>query len=84
VEPLIAINNLIDDAKCYQVVRMLRWPDGKVICPLCESTQIDKHGHHNTEPERQRYFCNSCTTYFEALLMNAENIRRIVVLYKNG
>ncbi|MBC2700921.1 MAG: transposase, partial [ANME-2 cluster archaeon] len=43
MEPIITINNLIDDAKCYQVVRMLRWPDGQVICPLCESTQIDKH-----------------------------------------
>lgn len=67
LEPLITITNLIDDAKCYQVVRMLRWPDGQVICPLCESTQIDKHGYHNTEPERQRYFCNSCTTYFDDL-----------------
>ena len=65
MEPLITRNNLIDDAKCYRVVRILRWPDGQVICPLCESTQIDKHGHHNTEPERQRYFCNSCTTYFD-------------------
>jgi len=45
--PLITMNNLIDDAKCYRIVRMLRWPDGQVICPLCESTQIDKHGKRN-------------------------------------
>ena len=30
---------LIDDQKCFQTVRELRWPEG-VRCPHCDSTQV--------------------------------------------
>ncbi len=40
---LLNIYDLIDEAKCYQSVRELRWPDGIVRCPHCESTQVIKH-----------------------------------------
>jgi hypothetical protein len=29
---ILHIQNLIDDAKCFETVRQLRWPEG-VVCP---------------------------------------------------
>jgi hypothetical protein len=40
---LLNIRQLMDAAKCYEVVRELRWSDG-VKCHACESGQINKHG----------------------------------------
>jgi transposase-like protein len=57
---------IIDDAKCFQIVRELRWPDG-VCCPHCESNTVVKHGRDETQPERQRYQCRSCSRYFDDL-----------------
>ena len=57
---------IIDDAKCFQIVRELRWPDG-VCCPHCESNTVVKHGRDETQPERQRYRCRSCNRYFDDL-----------------
>jgi len=64
---IINIQNLIDDVKCYEVVRKLRWPDGKVKCPDCGSENIIRHGHDKTEPERQRYKCKKCRYHFDDL-----------------
>jgi hypothetical protein len=36
---LVNILGIIDDAKCYGIVRHLRWPDG-VRCPRCDSDQV--------------------------------------------
>ena len=30
---MINLQNLLDDVKCYETVRQLRWPDG-VCCPI--------------------------------------------------
>ena len=62
----IAIHRLIDDAKCYEMVRNLRWPKG-VCCPHCESNQVVKNGHDTTEVCRQRYLCRSCDRCFDDL-----------------
>lgn len=63
---LIHIQNLIDDAKCYQVVREVRWPHG-VHCPSCGSAQVTKRGFHNRYPDRQRYECQACEQQFDDL-----------------
>ena len=63
---MIAIHRLIDDAKCYEMVRELRWPNG-VRCPHCEADQVVKNGHDTTEPERQRYLCRHCDRSFDDL-----------------
>jgi transposase-like protein len=63
---MFAIQNLIDDAKCYQQVRQLRWPD-RVVCPQCESTLVNKRGFHNKQPYRQRYQCQNCSKQFDDL-----------------
>jgi transposase-like protein len=63
---LIQIQNLVDDAKCYQVVREVRWPQG-VHCPACGSAQVIKRGFHDRQPERQRYECQACQRQFDDL-----------------
>ena len=62
----VNIQNLIDDAKCFQTVRLLRWPDG-VTCPHCASSQVIKKGHDDTQPARQRYECSACQRRFDDL-----------------
>ena len=63
---MVNILALIDDAKCFQTVRALRWPDG-VRCPGCDSPEVAKDGHDDTQPERQRYRCNGCHKRFDDL-----------------
>ncbi len=48
----VNIKNLIDDAKCYDTFRALRWPDG-VRCDHCHSAAVTKQGRDTTQPERQ-------------------------------
>ena len=63
---MLRIQNLIDDAKCYEALRELRWPDG-VLCPHCYQNDVIKRGFDETEPCRQRYFCNPCDRRFDDL-----------------
>jgi transposase-like protein len=63
---MITITNLIDNAKCYEMVRQYRWPDG-VCCPHCQSKDIAKRGKDETQPERQRYYCKDCGKQFDDL-----------------
>jgi len=62
----ISIQRLIDDAKCYEMVRELRWPDG-VTCPHCSGHEVVKNGHDTTERDRQRYCCSTCRKSFDDL-----------------
>ena len=64
--PLVNLSSLIDDAKCYELVRQHRWPDG-VRCPQCESAVVARHGRDDTQPHRQRYRCTRCSTRFDDL-----------------
>ena len=63
---MIHMPSLMDDAKCVATVRDMRWPDG-VQCPHCDSPEITKQGHDDTQPERQRYVCKSCERRFDDL-----------------
>jgi transposase-like protein len=63
---MVNLEQLIDDAKCYQVIRDLRWPE-VVQCPQCGSKQILKRGHHDRYSYRQRYQCQACSTQFDDL-----------------
>jgi transposase-like protein len=60
------IQQLIDDAKCYGVVRDLRWPEG-VRCPKCGSAEITKRGFHHQQAHRQRDECQGCGRQFDDL-----------------
>lgn len=64
--PLININNFIDEAKCYETIRELRW-SGNVYCPHCVSHDVIKNGHNDKHPECQRYICKKCNLNFDDL-----------------
>ena len=64
---MVNIQDLFDDAKCYQTIRDMRWPDG-VTCPHCSSASVViKNGRDDTEPHRQRYECRGCRQRFDDL-----------------
>jgi len=63
---MINIQHLISDAKCFEVVRELRWPDG-IQCPECGANTIIKRGFHITQKYRQRYKCKHCQQQFDDL-----------------
>jgi transposase-like protein len=63
---MLRIDNLIDDAKCYESVRQIRWPDG-VRCVWCQSDQVRRRGLHQRQRERQRYHCKACGSDFDDL-----------------
>ena len=63
---MLNIQHLIDDAKCFAVVRELRWPNG-VTCPECLGKEINKRGFHSHQSHRQRYECRKCKHQFDDL-----------------
>ena len=63
---LVSLSSLIDDAKCFELVRQHRWPDG-VRCPSCGGASVARHGRDDTQPHRQRYRCAACGARFDDL-----------------
>jgi transposase-like protein len=63
---MIDIRDLIDDAKCFQTIRDMRWPD-LVTCPRCSSEAVIKDGRDETQAHRQRYLCHGCRKRFDDL-----------------
>ena len=63
---LVNLASLIDDAKCFALVRQHRWPEG-VRCPGCGSSAVVRHGGDDTQPHRQRYRCKACAGRFDDL-----------------
>ena len=63
---LINLSALLDDAKCFQLVRQTRWPQG-FHCPKCDGKHVVRNGHDDTQPHRQRYLCNDCRFSFDDL-----------------
>lgn len=62
----VNIKNLIDDEKCYEVIRSLRWPAG-CQCPHCNSDDVVKRGKDEIQPAQQRYLCKVCGKNFDDL-----------------
>ena len=62
----LQIQNLIDDERCYEAVRQLRWKEG-IKCPQCEDKHIIKRGRDDLSPSRQRYECKGCGKRFDDL-----------------
>jgi len=63
---LINLSGLIDDAKCFALVRQHRWPEG-VRCPVCGSGAVIRDGCDDTQLCRQRYRCKACSRRFDDL-----------------
>lgn len=62
----INIRHLLDDARCYEVIRKMRWPEGEK-CPHCGGSNVIKRGKDDTQQHRQRYECRSCKKRFDDL-----------------
>lgn len=60
------LTHLIDDAKCYETLRQMRWESG-ICCPKCNGSTIIKRGKDETQPHRQRYQCKECSAHFDDL-----------------
>ena len=63
---LVNLSALIDDAKCFALVRQPRWPEG-VRCPGCDSAAVVRDGFDGTPRQRQRYRGKECAGRFDAL-----------------
>lgn len=63
---MFSLQDLMDDARCYDTLRELRWPEGR-RCPLCDSQRIVRRGFNDTHPGRQRYECRDCNKRFDDL-----------------
>src|SRR5215218_8202058 len=63
---LDALSGLMDDAKCFALVRQHRWPEG-VRCPGCGGGAVIRDGHDETQPQRQRYRCKGRAGRFDDL-----------------
>jgi transposase-like protein len=63
---LVNLSSLIDDAKCFELVRQHRWPEG-VRCPHCGEARVARDGRDATQPARQRYRCAACGARFDDL-----------------
>src|SRR5690349_16975981 len=63
---MINLAFLIDDAKCYELIRHHRWPGG-VRCTTCSSAAVIRHDHDETQRHRQRYRCKDRGARFDDL-----------------
>ena len=63
---MLNIQSLIDDTRCFQVIRDLRWPEG-VRCPHCDAERVTRQGRDETQPQRRRYECPDCGRRFDDL-----------------
>ena len=63
---LVNLSGLMDDAKCFALVRQHRWPEG-ICCPGCDSSSVIRDGCDDTQPHRQCYRCKACASRFDDL-----------------
>jgi len=63
---LVNLSGLMDDAKCFALVRQHRWPEG-VCCPGCDSPSVIRDGCDDTQPRRQRHRRKACASRFDDL-----------------
>ena len=64
---MLTLTHLLEDAKCDETVRRLRWPNGTVTCPYCKAQTVIKRGQDDKHPHRQRYACKVCKHPFDDL-----------------
>ena len=56
------LSELINIAICVEMFLKLRWPDGIIYCPHCESKNITSDGTYLKD--FHKYRCNDCNSYF--------------------
>ena len=63
---LVNLSALIDNAKCFALVRQHRWPEG-VRCPACGGAGVVRDGCDDRQAHRQRYRCKARAGRFDDL-----------------
>ena len=63
---LDTLSGLMDEAKCFALVRQHRWPEG-VRCPACGGASVVRDGCDDRQAQRQRYRCKTCAGRFDDL-----------------
>ena len=63
---MVNLSALIDNAKCFALVRQHRWPEG-VRCPACRRSTIVRDGFDQTQAHRQRFRCKAYARRFDDL-----------------
>src|SRR3954451_386902 len=63
---LVNLSGLLDDAKCFALVRQHRWPEG-MRCLGCGRDAVIRDGCDDTQPHRRRYRCRACAGRFDDL-----------------
>ena len=66
VSDMVNLSGLLDEARCFELVRQHRWPNG-VRCPGCDSVAVIRNGHDEGQRHRQRYLCKACHGRFDDL-----------------
>ena len=66
VSDMVNLSGLLDEAKCFELVRQHRWPGG-VRCPDCDSAVVIRNSHDDGQRHRQRYLCKACHARFDDL-----------------
>ena len=51
VSDVVNLAGLLDEARCFELVRQHRWPEG-VRCPECDSAAVIRNGHDEAQPHR--------------------------------
>lgn len=65
---VLYLQDLLDDERCYEKVRELRWGEGGMRCPRCGSAAVKRNGYHNSQKARRRYLCQGeCCSHFDDL-----------------
>ena len=63
---LLKIQDLMDDSQCFDRLREMRWPEGR-ICPFCDGRRVIRRGWDDKHPGKQRYECKGCSNRFDDL-----------------
>ena len=66
---MIKFSDLLDTRKCYEMIKLHRWPEG-VICPHCDSSAISLRSEHHRHAGKNRYQCKNCHRRFDDLSLS--------------
>ncbi len=66
MDALVNLAGLLDEAKCFELVRRTRWPQG-VRCIRCGDGHVLRNGRDDTQRLRRRYVCRDCGVRFDDL-----------------
>ena len=61
------LHQLFSADTCHAYIHMLRWQEGSLRCPRCQSHDVGPWGTYHYRPGCKRYWCNGCQRTFNDL-----------------